>query len=186
MQELKILACIFLFIFITIASIDGIYFHLYKYKLFAIKESKKEHLLHTANSFLFPFTVLFLFLDTFQGLYLWIGIFLTLLTLVIEFLDVFEENKSRKNLGGLTSLEYSMHFAMSGLRATFTTLILVSKPQQHWSIFKNGLASEIQLSEFDYTKFMVYPIFVIGIIVFLIHFSLIFYKNDSIKEIKMI
>ena len=161
-----------------IATFDGIYFHLYKYRLYAKKESKKEHLLHTANCFLFPFTILFIFLDKFNGIFFWIGIFLTLLTLIIEFLDVFEENKSRKKIGGLTSLEYSMHFAMSGLRATYTTLILVSKPSHFW--FTSSYNYQYRIDIIDY---FIYPVAFIGVMVFLLHFILIFYKNESVNEI---
>ena len=140
MDHLQIFACIFLIIFTLVASIDGFYFHLYKYKLYTRKESIYEHFLHTLNSFFFPFTIVLLFIFNVSGILLWLSIILTLITLVIEFVDVFEEKKSRENIGGLSSLEYAMHFSMSGLRATYTTIILAGKPLAAWTLSKGNLS----------------------------------------------
>ena len=178
--EFKLLSCLFLLLFLIVASIDGLYFHLYKYKLYARKDSRKEHLLHTLNSILFPWSIYFLFLDEFKGIYLWFGVFLTLISLIIEYMDVFEENKSRKTIGGLTSLEYSMHFGMSALRSIYTTLILVSKPKEDWFITGGNI---IQNTSSDlYMKYFLYPVILMGLFVAGLHFVLIFYK----KEIKTI
>jgi hypothetical protein len=180
MIELKIIACFFLFIFLIIATFDGLYFHLYKYRLFLHTNSKKEHFLHTLNCLLFPFTILFLFDDHFKGIFLWIGLFLVFATLLVEFFDVFEEKFSRNKLGGLTSLEYALHFAMSGLRATYTSLIVVSKPLEDWSL--GSSFSSATLFENKIESLFIYPVFLIGIFVFMIHVYFIFYKEKKFNE----
>ena len=134
MYTYQIIACLLLILFTIVASIDGLYFHLYKYRLFERKESIKEHHLHTANAFLFPITILLLFVYDVAGFLLWLSVVITILTLIIEFYDVFEEKKSRADLGGLTSLEYSMHFGMSGIRAAYTAIVLTQKPLIAWSL----------------------------------------------------
>jgi len=168
-MNLEICAVIFLLIFTLVATVDGLYFHLYKYRLYAHKESIYEHHLHTINSFLFPFTVLLLFVVNSSGWLLWLAIFLTVLTLIVEFLDVFEERRSRKKFGGLTSLEYSMHFAMSGLRATYTTLILASKPFAAWSLYSSLV---LYMPYAIWMKVIGISIMTLGFPIFFIHYFL--------------
>ncbi len=163
-------ATIFLILFTLVATIDGIYFHLYKYRLFARKESLKEHHLHTINSALFPITIVLLFVINSSGFLLWLSVLLTIVTLVIEFLDVFEENSSRKSLGGLTSLEYSMHFAMSGIRATYTTLILADKPFWAWSLSSPWFLESPH--EALFIRIIGLCVTVLGVPVFILHYYL--------------
>jgi hypothetical protein len=56
-----------------------------------------------------------------------------LLTFAIESADVATERASRADLGGLTPLEYWMHFAMSGLRWASVSLALASIPPGAWT-----------------------------------------------------
>ena len=170
MLSLQFIAAIFLILFTFVATIDGIYFHLYKYRLFARKESIKEHHLHTLNAFLFPITVVLLFVINSAGFLLWILVLLTAVTLIVEFLDVFEENASRKSLGGLTSLEYSMHFAMSGIRATYTTLILAQKPYWAWSLWSSWFI--VNGHEPLYLKVIGLSVAFLGVPVFILHYYL--------------
>ena len=121
-----------LMLFTTIASVDGFYFHLYKYRLWERPQSRREHLLHTVNSCLFPLSLAPLFLATSTGAWLWFALAMNLVTLAIESLDVFEEHASRADLGGLTSTEYWMHFMMSGLRWGFVVLTFASQPFEAW------------------------------------------------------
>jgi hypothetical protein len=165
-----LIAVILLVLFTFVATVDGLYFHLYKYRLFKRKESIVEHHLHTLNSFLFPFTVFFLFVINCAGYLLWICVFLSAITLLIEFLDVFEEKSSRKRLGGLTSLEYSMHFSMSAIRASYTTLILSWKPFSAWSL-KSPLVLQA-LQESLLLKTIGICVAILGIPVFILHWYL--------------
>lgn len=121
-----------LLVFTTIASVDGFYFHLYKYRLWERPESRREHWLHTLNACLFPLTLAPVFLARTTGTWLWLALALNLATLVVESVDVFEERASRASMGGLTSTEYWMHFMMSGLRWGYVTLAFASVPTDAW------------------------------------------------------
>ncbi|KAB8033370.1 hypothetical protein [Fluviispira multicolorata] len=177
-MSIETMSCFFLILFTIVATVDGLYFHLYKYRLYEKPESQKEHALHTWNSFLFPFTVFFLFAENFSGIFLWIAVILTFVTLIIEFCDVFEEKKSRQALGGLTSLEYSMHFGMAGLRAVFTTLILANKPWFAWS-FTGPL---LLYNYSNYVRFIGYSIAFVGIPIFILHFMLMLKTKKNILK----
>jgi hypothetical protein len=121
-----------LVLFTAIAGVDGLYFHLYKYKLYARPQSRYEHRLHTINSVMFvPLTAL-LFCAAPAGLFLWLGLLLFLGSLLIEILDVLCEPASRRDLGGLIASEYLMHFLMSGLRFGAIVPLLSSPPPAAW------------------------------------------------------
>jgi len=142
MNYLQILSLIFLVLFLVVATIDGLYFHLWKYRLFARKESIYEHKLHTIRAFLFIPIVFFLFYSDFGGLALWAGIFFILLDLIVELLDVFTENDSRASLGGLTSLEYAAHVTATTFRIAAISFALAAKSVESWSFSAPILISE--------------------------------------------
>lgn len=108
---------------------DGLYFHLYRYKLYSQAPSRYEHRLHTINSVLFVPLVALLFCGTPRGIYLWLLLGLFGGSLLVEILDVLCEPKSRRALGGLGASEYLLHFLMSGLRVgTVLPLLIVAAP----------------------------------------------------------
>jgi hypothetical protein len=122
-----------LLVFTTIASVDGFYFHLYKYRLYERPDSRREHLLHTLNGCLFPLTLAPVYLAQAAGGWLWFAVAANVITLAIESLDVFTEKASRASLGGLTSTEYWMHFLMSGLRWGYVALAFASVDRAAWT-----------------------------------------------------
>src|SRR5262245_9008086 len=99
-----------LVVFTTLASIDGLYFHLYRYRLYARPESRYEHWLHTLQSVLFVPQVALLFIWAPRGAFLWLNLLIFLTALGGEVLDVLCEEASRKELGGLLRSEYLLHF----------------------------------------------------------------------------
>lgn len=126
--------------FTAIASVDGLYFHLYRYRLYARPDSRYEHWLHTWNAVLYvPLTAL-LFCAEPLGLWRHLALLLFIASVVIEVLDVLCEERSRRTLGGLTSLEYLMHFLMSGLRFGSVVPILTGGPLQQWLPSQTALA----------------------------------------------
>lgn len=124
---------VLLLAFLTVASIDGFYFHLYKYQLYLRPDCRREHALHTANAVLFPLTLAPVFLAQTTGAYLWLAVAASVVTFGIESWDVFTEKASREALGGLTPAEYWMHFSMSGLRWGYASLAFASLPAAAWS-----------------------------------------------------
>jgi hypothetical protein len=119
--------------FTFFAAGDALYFHFWKHRLHKHRSSEKEHWLHTANAMLFPLTVYFLFCGNFTGALLWLGIAATLITFVIEFLDVAHEKVSRIPFGGVSAVEGVLHFGMGVLRAMAFGFLLASKPLESFS-----------------------------------------------------
>ena len=113
------LSICFLILFLTVASTDGLYFHLYKYRLYALPASRYEHLLHTINSGLLPPQVYLMFCVRPAGAWLWVTLGLTLFSFAIEILDVLGEKDSRAALGGLSPAESAMHFFMGVMRSAY-------------------------------------------------------------------
>lgn len=126
-------ATLILLVFIAVASFDGFYFHLYRYRLYELPECRREHALHTLNAVLFPLTLAPLFLADTSGAWLWLAAALSAVTFGIETADVLSENESRERFGGLTPIEYWMHFAMSGFRWGYTALAFAAVPAAAWT-----------------------------------------------------
>lgn len=133
MEHLWMTATLALVLFSIVAGMDGVYFHLLKYKLYARKESRYEHILHTIRAFLFMPIVFLLFFQNFGGILLGFALFLIGIDLFVEMFDVFSEQDSRASIGGLSSLEYACHIMATTLRITAIVLILAAKPFASWS-----------------------------------------------------
>ena len=123
---------ILLFLFLGIAGVDGLYFHIYRYRLYRRRDSQREHLLHTLNSALLPLCAAPLVLADARGAWLWTAVGLNVAAFVVESIDVVSEKTSRRHLGGLTREEYWMHFTMSGLRWMHLGLAFAIHPAAHW------------------------------------------------------
>lgn len=136
-----LIACVGLTaVFTLAASVDGLYLHLWRYRLHARPDSRTEHWLHTANALLFPpLTYLLLSVEP-LGLFRWLALALLLLTLLCEALDVLCERRSRASLGGLTQHEYLLHFLMSGLRGAGVAPLLLVAPLWAWAPGVTALA----------------------------------------------
>src|SRR5215207_9622210 len=108
-EHLMSAATVFLMIFGAVADYDGLYLHLWKYRLYARPESRREHKLHTAQGILFVPVIFFLFYKDFGGWALWAGVLFLSAEQVVEICDVLDERDSRASLGGLSSAEYAAH-----------------------------------------------------------------------------
>jgi hypothetical protein len=101
-EQLMTAATVFLMIFGVVAAVDGLYLHLWKYRLYARPESLREHKLHTAQGALFAPVVFLLFYADFGGPALWTAVLFLAFEQVVEILDVLDERDSRASLGGLS------------------------------------------------------------------------------------
>ena len=133
-EHLMNAATVFLMIFGVVAAFDGLYLHLWKYRLYARPESRREHKLHTAQGILFVPVIFFLFYQDFGGRALWAGVLFLALEQVVEIMDVLDENQSRAGLGGLSSTEYAAHVVAITARTVAVALVLAAKPLSAWSL----------------------------------------------------
>lgn len=131
---LLLVSTLLLLLFTAVAAVDGLYFHLYRYRLYARPASRTEHHLHTANAALFPVLTWLLFCGQPRGGLLWLAALLAGVTFAIEVWDVLIEPRSRADLGGLTGSEYAMHFLMSGVRWGGLLPLLLSAPPADWAL----------------------------------------------------
>jgi hypothetical protein len=127
------LSAIVQMVFTAFAAVDALYFHYWKLRLHARADTFREHLLHTVNACLFPFTIAFLYCANTGGAALWVGVGATLLTFAAEFVDVGHEKTSRRAFGGVSAVEGVMHFGMGVARATAFALLIASKPVEAFS-----------------------------------------------------
>lgn len=111
-----------------LSAYDGIYLHLFKYKLQENPDSKLEHLTHTIRSLLFIPIVLLLLIWNVSGTLLYLLISLLVIDFVVEILDLIEEKRSRKKMGGLPHLEYILHMTLTTARVATFSLVIASKP----------------------------------------------------------
>src|SRR5690349_19548967 len=82
-----------------LGAVDGLYFHLRRYRLFAHAESHREHVLHTMRALLVLPPLTLLFLATPVGAYLWIAATCIALDQVVLVLDLRAETTSRRGFG---------------------------------------------------------------------------------------
>ena len=139
METQATISAILLVIFALLAAIDGIYIHLWKYRLHTRRASRFEHLTHTARAVLFIPIVWSLYGHASTGALLWFGVAMVVLDLGVELGDMLTERDSRATLGGLSSFEYMLHVALTAIRMSSITLILASRPVAAWSLGASAL-----------------------------------------------
>ena len=133
-EHLIAAATVFLVLFGAVGAYDGLYLHLWKYRLYAREESRYEHKLHTAVAFLSVPVVWLLFAGNFGGLALWTGVLFVVVSFAVELMDVLAENDSRASLGGLSREEYAAHVVAITTRIAAVALALAAKPAAAWSL----------------------------------------------------
>lgn len=122
------LSLVFLILFSGLAFIDGIYLHLWKYKLYKYKETIFEHKLHTIRAVFFPFQLVGLFMFGIEGWLFGLVLFLAMVDLFVQILDMWEEKGARARFGGLSSAEYILHVTLTSLHSSMLLVYLISKP----------------------------------------------------------
>ena len=117
-----------------VALIDGAYFHLYKYKLYARPDSVTEHVTHTLRAAMMIATSFLFFVVNAGGVLLWAALGLLAVDIGIETWDVLIEGRSRATLGGLSSAEYLAHAHAILLYAASFAFVLAAKPDGAFSL----------------------------------------------------
>lgn len=105
---------------------DGVFLHLYKYRLHARAESKNEHISHTVRALLFPAILYFIFLNP-STLGFGIGLAFVALDILTLTADAYMEGDSRKFMGGLPRWEYIVHLFVNGFHFAALSVFLAAK-----------------------------------------------------------
>ena len=124
---------------IAVGAVDGLYFHLWKYRLHARAESWTEHLTHLGRAFLLPPTLWLAFLLGAAGTAaerLVPLIALIVLDAVLGLWDVMLETASRRALGGLQRSEYLVHVVATALHSGAEALAVAA-----WALAATGRAA---------------------------------------------
>jgi len=123
MDILFYLATSSLVLFMILATYDGFYLHIWKYRLFDREESLFEHKTHTVRAILFPLIVWLLFINETNFSLFLAGIALVVLDIIVLGLDAYHEKESRSFMGGLPTWEYIVHLFANAFH--FAAIILV-------------------------------------------------------------
>jgi hypothetical protein len=151
MEALFDVSAVALALFSVPAAIDGIYLHLWKFRLHARPETEIEHGLHTLHAILFvPMLVLLLAGHT-AGLLLWLGIAAVLANLAIIVWDVLEERSSRLFQGGLPQFELVLHVVVVLLQAAAIALSVAARPEGAWALDAVATAEQLAAAQSAYT-----------------------------------
>jgi hypothetical protein len=124
---------VFLAVFLGLGAVDGIYLHLWRYRLHARSASRYEHRMHTIAAVLFAATLPAVFLWETGGLLLWTGVGLIVADMVVSIVDMFSERDSRAELGGLSTGEYVLHMLIMSFRGAALALMLAGRPAAAWA-----------------------------------------------------
>lgn len=127
MEATFLISIILLLLFSVLAFFDGIYLHLLKYRLYAIPDSKFEHLTHTFRAFLFVGVVYTMYMNLESNFLFYFGLIFIVLDLIVLFIDAFVEKDSRNFMGGLPRWEYIIHLFVNGFHFAGIALLLAIK-----------------------------------------------------------
>lgn len=168
MEAAFIISIILLIAYSLLALFDGVFLHLYKYRLHEHKESKLEHLIHTIRAFLFTGILFTLFINIEDNRLFLFGVILVGADVVTMIVDAYTEKDSRKFMGGLPRWEYIIHLLVNGFHFAGIAVFLVIKI----NLDRNGieLINNFQQVEHFHT-FRVVAINLLpgAIIIFLLH-----------------
>ncbi|MDJ0644677.1 MAG: hypothetical protein QNJ57_01715 [Flavobacteriaceae bacterium] len=172
METLYFLGTFCLVLFMILATYDGFYLHIFKYKLFNRKDSLFEHKIHALRAMLFPVIVWLLFIEN-NEVSLVIGAVIVIIDLVVLALDAYSEADSRAFMGGLPKWEYIIHLFANAFHFASIILIIGTK----LTVSENKILMNTQLTDSlgrDIFSFVAVNIIPGAIILALIHVLLLF------------
>lgn len=127
MEIAFIISIVLLIAYSLLALFDGVFLHLYKYRLYEHKESKFEHLTHTVRAVLFTGILIALFINIEDNRWFLYGIALVVADIITLVIDAYVEKDSRSFMGGLPRWEYIIHLLVNGFHFASIAVFLVIK-----------------------------------------------------------
>lgn len=175
MDILFYLATSCLVLFMVLATYDGFYLHIFKYKLFDREESIFEHKIHTIRAILFPLIVWTLLINETNLTLFLIGIILVLIDLIVLGLDAYHEKESRSFMGGLPKWEYIVHLFANAFHFSAIVIALAIRINivDNHLVFVNTVIASTAHDIFQFVAVNVIPG---SIILALLHFILMLEK----------
>ena len=179
MPDLLFISLVPLFGAFALGAVDGLYFHLSRYRLFAHPESRAEHALHTVRSWLVLPALALLFLAAASGAFLWLAAACAALDQVMLILDLRAETRSRNRFGGLSAAEYQIHVLANGMHGIALALALASRPSSAWSIDASALTiSHLPLM----AQVGIGGLFIAAVFAAIQHTALLFSPYEQLRE----
>lgn len=127
MEIAFIISIVLLTAYSLLALFDGVFLHLYKYRLYEHKESKFEHLTHTIRAILFTGILISLFINIENNSLFLFGAILVVADIITLIVDAYVEKDSRTFMGGLPRWEYIIHLLVNGFHFASIAVFLVIK-----------------------------------------------------------
>lgn len=123
MPMIDLATAILLGTFAALAAVDGLWLHLWRYRLHEQPSARLEHGIHTLHAIVFPFLVWSVFLaDGSLSLVAWAAI---AAVVVLVAWDAATETSSRDFQGGLPVGEATLHSVLHGLQVAAIALGVV-------------------------------------------------------------
>ena len=122
------ISAILLIGFSVLSLVDGLYFHLYKFRLHARPETRREHWAHTGRALLFIPTLLLVLAGTTSGWLLWLGVAAVMADVGVSIADVILERTARDFQDGLPAYEQKLHVVLSVLHVGAIAASLAARP----------------------------------------------------------
>ena len=127
MEFAFVLITVLLVLYALLGLIDGVYLHLFKYRLHEHPQSKLEHLTHTVRAFLFSGILITLFINIDTNQFVHLGLSLVILDIIVLLVDAYAEKDSRAFMGGLPRWEYILHLLINGFHFAAIAVYLILK-----------------------------------------------------------
>ncbi len=127
MEMAFIVSSILLTAYSLLALFDGVFLHLYKYRLYEHRDSQLEHLTHTIRAILFTGILLTLFLNIENNTLFFIGLAMVFADIATLVVDAYLEKDSRQFMGGLPRWEYIIHLLVNGFHFASIAVFLIIK-----------------------------------------------------------
>ncbi|WP_449397676.1 hypothetical protein [Chryseobacterium wanjuense] len=127
MEIAFLISSILLISYSLLALFDGVFLHLYKYRLYQHKESRFEHLTHTIRALLFTGILISLFINIENNNLFLFGCILIVADIITLLVDAYVEKDSRAFMGGLPRCEYIVHLMVNGFHFAAIAVLLVIK-----------------------------------------------------------
>jgi|GEM_PF-5757275 len=138
-----------LLVFSAVGALDEIFYHTFKFNILSEKNCYRENVLHIFRGYLFFVICHLVAFTELSGIWAVFAMALLAGDLLLSVLDILEEPKSRKSLGGLPRGEYLLHMVLAFLLGIFYFVYLEQ-------LFVNfGRASEFRIASGPYSVFQI-------------------------------